>query len=406
MLGVAMGVLSLIVVVSVMAGFHQVIRERLLWLEPHVVVHLPRASAPEAASFDEGAIKKTAENFQLSEFVRVDSQDVIVRTLDGVFSGGTARGLEAKDLKAFLHRLSVVNFEAMRREQQGQQTLNRAGTETLVSGLAYEHLHLREHEVVLGIDLANSLGVLEGDQVLLIPPEGLLAPKGEMPLYERVTVAGRVATRVADLDSKLILYDREKTLLRMAHSPSRESAIEIRLKDIDQTNELKAALLDAFKSNRIESWEDRNSALFFALRMEKLVMTVFLTISGIITSFSIVSVLSLLISQKRREIGLMMALGMTSKAVQKIFVGVGLLLATAGILIGLIGGLFVCGLIDRFPLSILPDIYYDSTIPVLVTSSLIFAIVIIAFSIAMLSAYIPARGLSKLTPAQTFRVRG
>ncbi len=399
-----MGVLSLIVVVSVMAGFHQVIRERLLWLEPHVVVHLSRA--PAASNDEFATVQKASRGFDLSEFVKVDSQDVIVRTLDGVFSGGTARGLDANDLRAFLHRLSVVNLQAMSREQKGQQNLNRGSTETLVSGLAYEHLKLREHEVVLGIDLANSLGVLEGDQVLLIPPEGLLAPKGEMPVYERVTVAGRVATRVADLDSKLILYDRNLTLARMVRSPSRESAIEIRLKDIEQADDLKIALTKQIQDGRVESWEDRNSALFFALRMEKLVMTVFLTISGIITSFSIVSVLSLLISQKRREIGLMMALGMTSKAVQKIFVGVGLLLATAGISIGLIGGLTICGLIDRFPLSLLPDIYYDSTIPVLVTANLIIAIVIIAFLVAFLSAYLPAKGLSKLTPAQTFRLRG
>jgi lipoprotein-releasing system permease protein len=409
LLGVAMGVLSLIVVVSVMAGFHEVIRERLMGLEPHVVVTFAAATPEERLRQNVQRLHELGQSFGVLDIVRVYSQDLIVRTLDGVFSGGLARGYDARDLENFFARVNTLNQRAQQREERGKATLdpNRAKGADLIETTVAPYAGVRpgEHEVVLGVDLARTLGALEGDQVLLIPPEGLLAPKGEMPLYERATVVGRVSTRVSDLDSKLILYDTHKTLLRMVRSPSREKAVEVRLKDTDKTEAFKAAALGQFPAARVESWRDRNEALFFALRMEKLVMTMFLGLSGLITSFSIVSVLSLLISQKRTEIGLMMAMGCTAQQMRQIFVGIGFLLSSGGIGLGLTLGLILCAVIDRYPLALLPDIYYDSTIPVLVTPELLSVIVVMAILVAAMSAYLPARTLTRWTPAETIRRR-
>ena len=402
LLGVCVGLMSLVVVVAVMSGFHEVIRSRLLGLEPHLVMTLPLKSSAIEQNDVIQRLRGLKDMAKSDEIAPVESQDLIVRTLDGVFSGGIARGYPTADLERFVHRMERLNREASDREERAR----RHSQDEVVKGASSfvpEAVDFKEGQVALGTDLARSLGVLEGDQVLLIPPEGLLAPKGELPVYERVTVVARVSTRVADLDSKLILYDSSRSLKRMARSPSRERLIEIRTTKSSQMEHLKGELQSQFPNIRVETWRDRNEALFFALQMEKLVMTVFLGMSGLITSFSIVSVISLLVSQKRREIGLMIALGLTARGVQRVFVGIGFLLSLAGVTAGLSLGLAICALIDRFPLPLLPDIYYDSTIPVQVTPELVVIVVALAFIVSAMSALLPSRGLSKLTPAETFR---
>ncbi len=398
LLGVTVGVMSLIVVVSVMSGFHAVIRGRLLGLEPHLTITLPPKSS--AATLDDFSNKIKAE--KISEFVVVDSQDLIVRTLDGTFSGGVARGYLTEELDAFLKRTDQLNRENAAREENAKSRIRKQ--EDIIPSFIPQAVKLKEREVVLGSDLARSLGVLEGDQVLLIPPEGLLIAKGEVPLYERVTVVSRISTRVTDLDSKLVLFDNSKTLTRMKLSPSREKLIEVRLDDPNQSENLKLKLTKLMPNAAIQTWQDRNQALFFALKMEKLVMTIFLSLSGLITSFSIVSVLSLLVSQKRKEIGLMLAMGLSPRRIQRIYVGIGFFLSFNGIALGLLLGLLLCELIDRYPIPLLPDIYYDSTIPVLVTKDLVFLVSGLSFVVALMSAFLPARGLSKLTASETFRI--
>lgn len=406
LLGVCVGLMSLVVVVAVMSGFHEVIRARLLGLEPHVVITFPIGTTSDQLLGQAQSLQSDGKKDHLEEVVPVESQDLIVRTLDGVFSGAIAKGYPASDLERYMKRTDRLNREALEREDRAKHhTKPDDQTGLAATQFVPETTELKEREVALGADLARSLGVLEGDQVLLIPPEGLLAPKGELPVYERVTVVARVSTRVADLDSKLVLYDSAKSLRRMVRSPSRERLIEIRLDSPNRADAYKAQMQKAFPKARVETWKDRNEALFFALKMEKLVMTIFLGLSGLITSFSIVSVISLLVSQKRREIGMMMALGMTARRVQRVFVGIGFLLSFAGVTVGVSLGLLICTVIDRFPIPLLPDIYYDSTIPVQVTPELVGIVIGLAFVVAVMSAFLPSRGLSKLTPAETFRLR-
>lgn len=407
-MGVAVGVSALLIVVSVMSGFHKVIRDRLLGLEPHIVVTLPA----RVSEFELGRkilqIEQITAKFDPLAVTRVQSQEVILRSLDGTFSSGLARGYSSADMKSFLARVRQLNTRALQREEAAHVV---AGDEDSLTGaftpaLSDDEVPVKERQVILGIDLARNLRVLEGDQILLIPPESLLLPKGEVPVYERVTVAGRVSTRVAEVDSKLILFNVQSTLTKLRNSPSREGLVEIRLRDSSLSETLQAELKRELPTLQIDSWRDRNQALFFALKMEKLVMTAFLGLSGLITSFSVVAVLSLLISQKRREIGLLMAMGLSRNQVQRLFVAMGFLLSAFGVAGGLVFGLLTCAFIDRFPISLLPDIYYDSTIPVLVTVPVVLAILTGAFLLAVISAFLPSRGLSRLTPAETFRLRG
>ncbi|MCB0363094.1 MAG: FtsX-like permease family protein, partial [Bdellovibrionales bacterium] len=125
---------------------------------------------------------------------------------------------------------------------------------------------------------------------------------------------------------------------------------------------------------------------------------------ALITCFSIITVLVLLLTQKRRDLGILMAMGLSQKKTKAIFTRVGMMLSLFGMLGGLLLGLMVCFLLDRYPIELLPDIYYDSSIPVLVTKDLVYFILIASMLVAFLSSYFPARAYTAKWPSQSLRL--
>jgi lipoprotein-releasing system permease protein len=265
--GVAIGVFALVVVISVMSGFDDQIRSRLLSVEPHLVATLPSKTSPYSGdrigSHPELARLQSDKSLQVDLF---DNQDVIIRTVDGNFGGAVARGVESSTLKFIL--------------SESQKSV---GSSALVAPLAKETMELGRGEVMIGIDLARSLGIFEGDTLTLIAPEALLLPEGEAPPFERVTVKSLVTTNLADIDEKVMFYGRGKSLLTFSGSPSRVSGFEVRLPNADNFQPLKSSL--EAKGFSVESWIDRNSSLFYALKMEKFAMGVFLGLAGLVASF-------------------------------------------------------------------------------------------------------------------------
>jgi lipoprotein-releasing system permease protein len=264
-----------------------------------------------------------------------------------------------------------------------------------------ELARLGPKEVILGSDLARSLRILEGDQIMVIPPESLLKPKGEAQVYETVTVKALLNSRVADIDSKFMFYHLGQTLGQFKKSASREINLELRFKDPGDHVLYEGDLHK--RGFRTSNWIERNEALFFALKMEKLAMTIFLALSALITCFSIITVLVLLLTQKRRDLGILMAMGLSQTRTRWIFTRVGMILSLTGMLGGLGLGLGLCWILDRYPIDLLPDIYYDSSIPVLVTRELVYFVIFISVIVAFVSSYFPARANTVRWPALALR---
>ena len=132
----------------------------------------------------------------------------------------------------------------------------------------------------------------------------------------------------------------------------------------------------------------------------------FLALSALIASFSMVTVLVLLMTQKRRDIGIFMALGFSAAATRKLFLKLGLLLSAIGFGGGLLLGLLVCVLIQKFPLPILPQIYYDTTIPVRIEPGLIAGVALISAVVALVGAWWPAKTYTQILPSEALRSRG
>jgi lipoprotein-releasing system permease protein len=390
MVAVSLGVLTLVVVISVMNGFNDQIRKRLLSAEPHLTVHMPINQASAEAIYETPAYKIT-NSWPGAQVEVYENQDVILRTVDGLFGGAIAKGIEALPIKRLM--------------DDSRQTVD---SETKLEGgtfstppLSNESSAIQAGEVLLGVDLARGLGIFEGDTVTIIAPEALLLPSGEAPPFERVLVKGLITTNLPDIDSKLVFYRRGLSFHSLKNSASRETGIEVKLAEPEKFQDLKEKLLGS--GAQVESWVDRNAALFFALRMEKLVMGSFLGLSALIASFSIVTVLVLVLTQKRKDIGLLMALGLSPKTTRWLFVRVGLFLSVLGIGTGLIGGIVLCLVIDKNPIPLLPEIYYDTTIPAKIDPLFIVAIILWSGTVAFLAAWLPARAVTQESPSSALR---
>lgn len=381
MTGIAVGVASLIVVVSVMNGFNRTIKERHLRVEPHLVVNYKGEKEASAEWHEKSRLElPMILEGQLRQAMAFDVQDVILKTMDGYFAGAVAKGYSHEDLKELAH---LVN------SGEKEQAVNE------------ELWDLGPGEVLLGRSLSRSLNLIEGDKIILIAPEAILLPADEAPPFVTLTIKGTFRTNLADADDKYIFYDREKSLQALKTISSRHSGFELRLNDPDHYAAAKLQLEE--KGFSAQTWPERNSALFFALKMEKLAMTVFLSLSALITSFSILTVLTLLVTQKRRDVGLWQAFGLPAEKVRWLFAQVGFWLSGCGVLAGLVVGVFICWLVDTFPLNILPSIYRDRTIPANVNLSMILTILAVAALIAFLGSWLPTRFSARSTPSEALR---
>lgn len=386
MIGIGISVTAFLIVLFVMNGMNASIRKRILGLEPHLTLTIPAATSSESLELHP-AFQRLKEN-PLNRVYVFESQDVIIRTQDGQFRGGIARGVTEESLK---------NFMQMVREMNPNKTND--------SGKPYwDPADIpQQGEIVLGVDLAMSLGVYEGDFVTLVSPSGLLLPPGETPRFERLRVLRVITTSLADIDAQYLFYQRGEALNSLAKDGMRNFGIETWLQDPRQLEDVKEDLLK-FDGVGVQTWMERNSALLYALKLEKLTIGTFLGLSGMIASTSIITVLALLLSQKRRDIAILRAIGFSGRRVVKTFTLIGFLLSGAGVLVGVLIGTTVGYYLQKNPIQLSSsEIYYDPSIPALVDPALVLGVLIASVIIAALGSYIPSRTASEIQPSDALR---
>ena len=269
------------------------------------------------------------------------------------------------------------------------------------SNITDQTLDLGENEIAIGVDLARSLSLLEGDELTLIPPETLLLSSLETPLFQKVVVKKILVTDLYDLDSKLVLFNGDVSLKRFSNTLSRKTGFMIWFNSVDTVDKLKEKL--AAKNIESESWIEKNSDLFFALKMEKLMIGTFLGLAGLIASSSVLTVLALLMSQKKHDIAIIKTLGLSQRKTLMLFTKIGLWISGGAISLGTIIGLGISLYIEYNPVNILPNIYYDSSIPSYVEISFVVAVLTVATVLAFLGSYLPAKVTLKIQPAILLR---
>lgn len=370
-MAIVLSITAFFIVLFVMNGMNKNIKNRILTIEPHLTTVNTAAQEPELQKY-----------FEKAQSVRYESLDLILRTIDGQFRGGEAIGYTDEGLKIWMNHLW----------QTKKLNHNYNYTDASLTDLV-----LGENEIAIGVDLARSLSLLEGDELTLIPPDTLLLSSLETPIFQKVSVKRILNTDLYDLDSKLIIFNSDKSLKIFAKTLSRHAGMHIWFDSVERA-EVTKKLLTA-RNIASETWQEKNSDLFFALKMEKLMIGTFLGLAGLIASSSILTVLALLMSQKKRDIAIIKTLGLSQRRTLWLFTRIGLWISGGAIALGSFLGVGISLYIQYNPINILPNIYYDSSIPAYVDFQLVGIVVTISALLALFGSYFPARATLKIQPA-------
>ncbi len=377
---IGFSVSAFLIVLFVMNGMNFSIQKRIIALEPHMTVVMKTIKDPKLLEIQPiYTFLKQQPNLEISMY---ESQDVILRSAEGQFRGAIAQGISQESMLSLQTRLDELN-QSKKTKYLKESELERWRFDEIPG----------ESEVALGADLAAALRVSEGDFLTVIPPESLLLPPGEVPRFDKVRIRKVIYTNLADVDGQFMFYRRGQALLGLQKSLGRKIGIEVWTQDINNIDELKNGVLK-FEGVSAQTWMDRNSELFFALKLEKLVIGVFLGLAGLLSASSIVGVLSLLLFQKRREIKLLRALGLSSKRTLEIFTKIGLMLTLCGVFSGALLGTGISLYIEAHPLNILSNAYYDPQVPARVEWPLVIVVMVIATLVGFFGSWFPAKKVS------------
>jgi len=383
MLGIALGVAALIIVLSVMNGFQKEVRDRMLGVVSHIEIMSPDGQALPDVSRTLSQVKTHPQVVGAAPFIAAqalvargdDMKGTVVRGID------PAREPDVTDLG--------VNLKA-------------AALTRLVPG---------EFGVVLGGELARSLGVVQGDKVTLVAPSGQVTPAGVVPRLKQVTVVGTFDSGHYEYDSALVLIhlDDAARIFRLEGA----SGVRVRLQDLHQARAVAAELASTLTDRvLIRDWTRQNRTWFAAVQLEKRMMFIILTLIVAVAAFNLVSTLVMTVTDKRADIAILRTLGASPASIMGIFVVQGAMVGVIGTLAGLALGLGVAFNIDvivpaieqALHTSFLPrDVYLISRMPSDPQQGDIVPIALISLLLAFAATLYPSWRASQVNPAEALR---
>jgi len=378
MAGVALGVCTLIVVLSVMSGAEAELKRKILGMNAHLLVYKAGDWMDEP---DEvmARVDKVEGVTRVAPFI----QGQVMVVSGGGASGAILRGIATGE------GLEVVELDRML--TQGEV----ADLDRLAGGLP---------GVIMGSALARRLGVRLGSPVNLVNPVGEDTPVGRVPVSEPFRVVGVFRSGMYQYDSSLA-YVSLASAQRFLGLGSAVSGVEARVEDIYAADRVGRQVADALgPSFFTRDWMALNHSLFSALKLEKITMFVILILIVLVAAFGIVSSLIMLVMEKTADIAILKTMGATATHIRRIFVLEGLIIGVVGTLAGLGAGLGLCWLLSRYKFIELPvDIYALDTLPVMVEPMVVALVAASAVVITLLATLYPARAAGRLEVAEALR---
>ena len=379
--GVTVGVMALIVVIAVMAGFESDLKTRILGIESHLVV---RRHGEPISGYRE-INSRVASLPGVAAATPIVNDQIMLRSAAGV-SGAVVRGIDTETVGGVI---SVLTPEILSELQKAHRD---TGPVFIPPG------------IILGKELGRKLGVIVGDMVFIISPRGMLSPAGHMPTMRRFKVVGFFESGMYEFDGSLsyINLAEAQQILRM---PEAVSGIEVRLNDIYQAEKIAAKIDDELGFPYwTRTWMQMNKNLFSALKLEKTVMFIILALIVLVAAFNIASSLIMMVMEKTRDVAILKAMGATNQSVRKIFVFKGLVIGTLGTTLGVILGFVLCWVLEKYKFIELPgDVYYITTLPVRLEVLDVVMIAVAAIAICFLATLYPAGQAAKLDPVDAIR---
>ena len=377
-LGIMLGVAILITVMSVMNGFKTDLTNKILGLNPHIVIQ------PNGFKIDDQYILKLKNDFKEINLSKSFTGEGIILSNE-IAKGVILKGVDKNEKKIedffekFITKGKLNNFDT--------------------------------NSVFIGTELAFDLNLKEGDMLSLMTSSFIMTPLGSLPKQENFKIAGIFNTGFLEFDQNVIFLNIGD-VLSIFDKESKDQDIEIYLRNPLKANFYKDKIQKINKNYFIYTWSDLNKSLFSALKVERNVMFIILSLIVIVAAFNIISGLTILIKNKTKEIAILKTLGLSNRSIKKSFFLTGFVIGFCATVSGILLGIFLSINLEKiraflsnvFNLEIFPaDIYFLEKLPSEISLNSILVIFIISLIISAISSYLPASKISKMNTFRALR---
>lgn len=394
--GVALGVMALIVVIAVMTGFGQNLRDKILGTNSHIVVTQALSNGMEDYGSVLEKIKSVPQVKDAAPFILKQ----VMLTFGQRSSGVVIRGIDPEregnisDLQENLTEGKLIYLDHAPQSAAGQE----AG--------------IQRKGIILGKELARSLGVYTGDILGIMSPSVRMTPLGIIPKIKMVEVVGIFESKMYEYDANLafISLSSAQSLFAMK---DRVTGIEIKVDDIDAAGQIAVAIRDKLGHPYFaRDWMQMNRNLFSALKVEKVTMFIILILIILVAAFNIISTLFMVVMDKAKDIAILKSMGATRGSIMQIFSMQGLIIGVCGTALGCIAGFTIVpnlneivGFIEwLFEFKAFPeDVYYLNELPSQIQWFDSFLIIVFSIAICFLASLYPAWRASRLDPVDGLR---
>src|SRR5947199_367426 len=391
LLGVTIGVATLNIVLAVMTGFEQDLRDKILGFNPHIVV-VSYSGPIEGKPGLVERVRAVDGVVAAAPFIYGQAMLTVGRNVSGVVVRGIDPGAAGAvvDVEHHIEQGSLAGLAVPHRvtlpPEEGGGTVELSG-------------------LLLGRELARQLGVAPGDVVTVVSPLGTRGPTGMVPRVKRFVLAGL-------FDSGL--YDYDTTLAYMAVPDAQRffdlhdgiTGIEVRVRDIYAARGVARAIEAALGGfpYRARDWMEVNRNLFSALKLEKVVYGIVLCLIVVVAAFNILASLTMVVKEKRRDIAILKSMGGSNRSIGRIFILNGAVIGVAGTLLGNLLGLGGCWLLAHYRFVELPkDVFLVTTLPVRMDPINFLVVATVSVGICVVAALSPARRAASLVPVEVIR---
>lgn len=400
-LGVFLGVASLDVVLSVMKGFEDELRDKIIGASSHVVV---MSYEGEFEDFTE--VEKKLEDFpgvtSTSPFIY--NHGMLVT--EYAVSGSVVRGIDPNNSASVAAVAEAVGKGSLPETDKDRELFFEEGAR-IVSGLLHETAS-GHPPIIIGRELSNLIGATTGDTVNLVSPYGKIGPFGPTAKIRKFGVIGVFDYGMIEYDSSTA-YVSLGDAMNFFETRNKITGIEVRVDDIYQARETGNKIAETLGFPfYAKNWEDSNRSLFRALRLERMAIGIFLGFIVLVAALNIVSTLTMLVMEKKRDIAVLRSMGARKSGIRKIFVYDGMIIGTVGTLLGTLFGYLICRFLEtsNFIKEAIPfddNVYPISEFPVRIEPVYFLVVAASSLLICFLATLYPSYRASRENPVESLR---